>query len=157
MLDDSGGGVDWYFNGLLEAAHKAGKKILPIYLPGTQASLERLPSSLAWFSDFRGIPYDRARVASLVDDITAAFGVRARATNGPGLPYLLLMILLAALCGMLYIDSVRKESAHEQAKRDLDQAKADLSQARREIESERRAVERLERELQRTMPNAPQK
>jgi hypothetical protein len=119
----------------LEAAQRSGKKVLPIVLPAAESNLRELPESLAWFGRTRWITFDRTRVGALVDDLTSAFAVRARAASGPGIGYLVLMILLAVLLGMAYLDGQRKESA--------------LELQRSKLEAEKERADRLQRELDR--------
>jgi hypothetical protein len=119
----------------LEAAQRSGKKVLPIVLPKAEGNLRELPESLAWFGRTRWISFDRTRVGALVDELTSAFAVRARSPSGPSMGYLVLMILLAALLGMAYLDGQRKESA--------------LELQRVKLEAEKERADRLQRELDR--------
>lgn len=117
----------------LEAAQRSGKKVLPVVLPMAEGNLRELPESLAWFGRTRWITFDRARVGALVDELTSAFGVRARAAAGPGLGYLVLMILLAVLLGMALLERQRKEFV--------------LDALRTKYEDEKARADRLQRKL----------
>ena len=67
----------------LEAARKLGKDVLPIVLPNTDFNPSDLPFQLRWVAESRWLRFDRTRVAALVDEVTASFGVRARSSTGP--------------------------------------------------------------------------
>jgi hypothetical protein len=134
----------------LEAAQRSGKKVLPIVLPKAESNLLELPESLAWFGRTRWITFDRTRVGALVDELTSAFAVRAHSRSGPGALYLVLMILLAALLGMAYVDGQRKESALELQRVKLEAEKElALELQRVKLEAEKERADRLQRELDR--------
>lgn len=123
----------------LEAAKREKKKILPIVLPDAAGNLDELPASLAWVGRTRWLSFDRARVGSLVEEVTSAFAVRARASSGPGIGYLVLMIVLALLLGMSFLDGQKKDTALE------------LQRAR--LEAEKSRADALQRELERIKSN----
>jgi hypothetical protein len=120
----------------LEAAHRARKEVLPLVLPNAEASLRQLPDSLAWFGRTRWLRFDRSRVAAVVEEVTSAFRVRARASTGPGTGWLILMIMLAILLGMAIVDSQRKTTSLE-VERTLRQT------AEKRVESLEREVQEL--------------
>ena len=118
----------------LEAARRAKKDILPVVLPESERELEKLPESLAWFGRTRWIRFDRTRVSAIVEELTSAFAVRSRAASGPGVGWLVLMILLAVLLGMVFLDAQKKEAQLEVARTKLEAAERQIEGLRKDLQ-----------------------
>lgn len=122
----------------LSNANKSKKKILPIILPAAkdmfQESLDAFPASLDFIGRLRSIPFDRNRIIAVTEEIQSAYGVRPRATSGPGIGYLVLMIALAVLLGMAFLESKNKEAASELYRSKLENQKERNVELEKEIE-----------------------